>query len=47
MAPSLLSTYKELGIQTIPIALSKGKIDKEKAEELLRLLEKTVQEALI
>jgi predicted short-subunit dehydrogenase-like oxidoreductase (DUF2520 family) len=47
VAPSLLSTYKELGIQTIPIALSKGKIDKEKAEELLRLLEKTVQEALI
>jgi len=47
VAPSLLSTYKELGMQTIPIALSKGKIDKEKAEELLRLLEKTVQEALI
>ena len=47
VAPSLLSTYKELGLQTIPIALSKGKIDKERAEELLRLLEKTVQEALI
>lgn len=47
VAPSLLSTYKELGVQTIPIALSKGKINKEKAEELLRLLEKTVQEALL
>jgi predicted short-subunit dehydrogenase-like oxidoreductase (DUF2520 family) len=47
VAPSLLSTYKELGIQTIPIALSKGKIDKEKAEELLRILERTAQEALI
>ncbi len=46
VAPSLLSTYKELGMQTIPIALSKGKIDKERAEELLRLLERPVQEAL-
>ena len=46
VAPSLLSTYKELGIQTVPIALSKGKINKERAEEMLRLLEKTVQEAL-
>ena len=31
---SLLTTYKELGLQTIPIALAKGKIDADKAEEL-------------
>jgi predicted short-subunit dehydrogenase-like oxidoreductase (DUF2520 family) len=31
---SLLTTYKELGLQTIPVALAKGKIDEHKAEEL-------------
>lgn len=38
--PSLLTTYKELGRQTIPIALAKGKIDSQKAEELQALLNK-------
>ena len=33
-APAILSTYRELGLQTIPIALAKGRIDKQKAEEL-------------
>jgi predicted short-subunit dehydrogenase-like oxidoreductase (DUF2520 family) len=37
-APSLLSIYKELGWQTIPIALGKGKIDLQRAEELKALL---------
>jgi predicted short-subunit dehydrogenase-like oxidoreductase (DUF2520 family) len=37
-APSLLSTYRELGLQTIPIALAKGKIDNNRAEELEALL---------
>ena len=37
-APPLLSIYKELGRQTIPIALGKGKIDLQKAEELETLL---------
>ena len=37
-APAVLSTYRELGLQTIPIALAKGKIDKRKAEELKSLL---------
>jgi predicted short-subunit dehydrogenase-like oxidoreductase (DUF2520 family) len=37
-APPLLSIYKELGQQTIPIALSKGKIDSQRAEELKALL---------
>ena len=32
--PALLSTYKELGRQTIPIALAKGKIDEDRAKEL-------------
>ena len=36
--PSLLDTYKELGLQTIPIALAKGKIDKNRTEELKALL---------
>jgi predicted short-subunit dehydrogenase-like oxidoreductase (DUF2520 family) len=35
---ALLTTYKELGLQTVPIALAKGKIDKHKAEELKALL---------
>jgi len=33
-APSLLDIYKELGLQTIPIALAKGKIDSQRAVEL-------------
>ena len=37
--PSLLATYKELGLQTIPIALSKGKINEQKAEEMRALLQ--------
>ena len=37
-APSLLSIYKELGQQTIPIALAKGKIDPQRAKELKALL---------
>jgi predicted short-subunit dehydrogenase-like oxidoreductase (DUF2520 family) len=37
-APLLLSIYKELGRQTIPIALDKGKIDSQGAEELRALL---------
>ncbi len=35
--PSLLTTYRELGLQTIPIALAKGKIDEQKAEEMKAL----------
>jgi len=37
-APGVLSTYLELGRQTIPVALAKGKIDEERAEELLNIL---------
>ena len=37
-APPLLNIYKELGRQTIPISLAKGKIDLQRAEELQVLL---------
>ena len=37
-APALLSPYKELGLQTIPIALAKGKIDEKQAKELQAVL---------
>jgi predicted short-subunit dehydrogenase-like oxidoreductase (DUF2520 family) len=37
-SPSLLTTYKELGLQTIPIALAKGQVNKKKAEEMEALL---------
>ena len=40
-APALLSTYRELGLQTIPIALSKGRIDHHKTEELQAILKQT------
>jgi len=38
IAPALLPAYQELGRQTIPIALAKGKIDKLRAKELKELL---------
>jgi predicted short-subunit dehydrogenase-like oxidoreductase (DUF2520 family) len=39
-SPSLLTTYKELGLQTIPIALAKGKVAERKAEEMKALLKR-------
>jgi predicted short-subunit dehydrogenase-like oxidoreductase (DUF2520 family) len=39
-SPSLLITYKELGLQTVPIALAKGKVNEQKAEEMKALLKK-------
>ena len=38
VAPALVSTYQELGRQTIPIALAKGRINKHQAEELQAIL---------
>jgi predicted short-subunit dehydrogenase-like oxidoreductase (DUF2520 family) len=40
-APALLSTYRDLGLQTVPVALAKGKIDAETAGKLERLLSHT------
>jgi len=37
-SPALLTTYKELGLQTIPIALAKGKVSEQKAEDMKVLL---------
>ena len=37
-APALLPTYLDLGRQTIPIALAKGRIDRQQAGELQKLL---------
>ena len=38
--PSLIEIYKELGLQTIPIALAKGKIDSQQVEEMKGLLQR-------
>ncbi|UCD54016.1 MAG: DUF2520 domain-containing protein, partial [Dehalococcoidia bacterium] len=37
-APDLLSTYQELGLRTIPLALAKGRINQRQAEELEAIL---------
>ena len=37
-APGLLSIYRELGLQTIPIALTKGRISQHQADELREIL---------
>ncbi len=37
-APAVLSTYRELGRQTIPVALAKGKINRQQADVLQALL---------
>ena len=42
-APDVLSTYCELGLQTIPVALAKGRIDENKADELRALLKTGVK----
>ena len=38
-APNLLSTYRELGLQTIPIALAKGRINQQQAQQLRDILQ--------
>jgi len=38
VAPAVLSTYRELGLQTIPISLAKGRINQQQAEELQAML---------
>jgi predicted short-subunit dehydrogenase-like oxidoreductase (DUF2520 family) len=41
IAPELVSTYRELGRQTIPVALAKGKIDEKQGLELKKILSPT------
>ena len=38
ITPAILPAYKELGLQTIPIALAKGRINEQQAQELRSLL---------
>ncbi len=38
-APALLAPYRELGLQTVPIARAKGKIDAEQAKQLEAVLQ--------
>jgi len=40
VAPELVSTYRELGLKTIPIARAKGRINNEQARELKAILSK-------
>ena len=40
-SPSLLTTYRELGLQTIPVAIAKGKITENQAHELEDTLKQT------
>ena len=40
VSPSVATTYRELGLQTVPVSLAKGKIDEARANELRALLEK-------
>jgi len=44
-APALLSTYRELGLQTIPVALAKGRINQHQAEELQAILKQPKESA--
>ncbi|UCH43812.1 MAG: DUF2520 domain-containing protein [Dehalococcoidales bacterium] len=37
-APAVLSTYRELGLQTIPVSLAKGRINQQQADELETIL---------
>ena len=46
LQPDLINTYKQLGLQTIPIAVEKGKIDQGKTTELEGLLTKQLQGVL-
>jgi len=41
-APTILTTYRELGLQTIPIALAKGRINQHQAQELQAILKEVV-----
>jgi predicted short-subunit dehydrogenase-like oxidoreductase (DUF2520 family) len=42
-APAIIPAYCELGLQTIPVALAKGKLDRHRAEELENILVHTLK----
>jgi predicted short-subunit dehydrogenase-like oxidoreductase (DUF2520 family) len=41
VAPSILPTYLELGLQTIPVALAKGRINQQQAQDLQEIMKQT------
>jgi len=41
VAPAMLPTYRELGLQTIPVALAKGRINQKQAQELQEIMKQT------
>jgi predicted short-subunit dehydrogenase-like oxidoreductase (DUF2520 family) len=43
-APDVLAAYSELGLQTIPVALAKGKISKNQAQEIENLLKRSIED---
>ncbi len=45
-APSILPAYCELGLQTIPLAIAKGKIGQNQAKELEELLRQSLKSAV-
>ena len=47
VAPAIVSTYRELGLQTIPIAVAKGRINHRQAQELKSILEQHKQESIV
>ncbi len=46
LIPEVLTAYQELGRHTVPIAISKGKINPAKAEELYTVLDQTIREGI-
>lgn len=47
VAPGIADIYQELGLQTIPIALAKGRINQARAEELQAVLKKSRRKSKI
>jgi predicted short-subunit dehydrogenase-like oxidoreductase (DUF2520 family) len=42
-APALIPTYCELGLQTIPLAVAKGKVNEQQARDLEKILRQTLK----
>ena len=40
--PDITKLYRELGLNTIPIAIGKGKLDKSQAEDIERILKQPI-----
>jgi hypothetical protein len=42
-APSIIPAYCEMGLQTIPVALAKGKLNQDQARELETILKQALK----